>query len=254
MDLYKVRIFPFEPMAEKQITISYSQLMEYAGTALELNIPLTVRKYETRTIDDFEITVTVSNKNGLKTLYSPDLQIISVHTDEFNGSSKFTAKAFKPESDFRLYIGTSDQTLGLDLMTYKTETSGYFFMNISPGFVPANAKHVPKDVTFILDVSGSMSGQKIEQARNALKFCVENLNNADYFEIIRFSTEAKALFESKQIANKENKTKALAFIENITAIGGTNMSDAFKLGFPAGEKSTRPHSVIFITDGKPTIG
>ena len=55
---------------------------------------------------------------------------------------------------------------------------------------------VPKDVAFVLDTSGSMSGKKLEQAKKALLFCVENLNDGDRFEIIRFSTEVDPLFGS----------------------------------------------------------
>ena len=54
---------------------------------------------------------------------------------------------------------------------------------------------VMKDVAFVLDTSGSMAGKKLEQAKKALQFCVENLNDGDRFEIIRFSTEVEPLFD-----------------------------------------------------------
>ena len=54
---------------------------------------------------------------------------------------------------------------------------------------------VLKDVVFVLDTSGSMVGKKIDQAKKALEFCVENLNDGDRFELVRFSTEVEPLFD-----------------------------------------------------------
>lgn len=61
-----------------------------------------------------------------------------------------------------------------------------------------------KDICFVLDTSGSMAGPKLEQAKHTLRFCLNNLNDGDGFEVIRFSTEAEPLFGSLKPANKEN--------------------------------------------------
>jgi Ca-activated chloride channel family protein len=111
-----------------------------------------------------------------------------------------------------------------------------------------------KDITFILDVSGSMSGEKLEQAKKALLYCVNNLNAGDQFNIIRFSTEAYSLFKSLEKADKKNINEAKRFIDNLQAIGGTNIEEAFNLAFKNYKQSDRPHFVVFLTDGKPTIG
>ena len=88
-----------------------------------------------------------------------------------------------------------------------------------------------KDITFILDVSGSMSGEKLEQAKKALLYCVNNLNAGDHFNIIRFSTEAYSLFKSLEKADKHNINQAKSFINDLQAIGGTNIEEAFNLAF-----------------------
>ncbi len=69
-------------------------------------------------------------------------------------------------------------------------------------------KVVLKDVAFVLDTSGSMAGKKLEQAKKALQFCVENLNDGDRFEIIRFSTEVEPLFDKLVPASERNRDKA----------------------------------------------
>jgi Ca-activated chloride channel family protein len=113
----------------------------------------------------------------------------------------------------------------------------------------------PKDVVFVLDTSGSMAGKKLEQAKKALTFCVENLNDVDRFEIVRFSTESEPLFEKLVDASRGNRDKANDFIKGLKPIGGTAIADALDRALkmkPGG--ATRPFVVVFLTDGKPTIG
>src|SRR5207245_8065777 len=124
---------------------------------------------------------------------------------------------------------------------------------------------VLKDVACVLDTSGSMAGQKLEQAKKALQFCVENLNDGDRFEIIRFSTEVEPFFDRLVDASKQNRSKAEQFIKDLKPIGGTAIDEALLKalglrGQQAGVKGRgvegegRPFVVIFLTDGRPTIG
>ena len=76
---------------------------------------------------------------------------------------------------------------------------------------------MPKDVAFVLDTSGSMAGKKLEQAKKALQFCVENLNDNDRFEIIRFSTEVEPLFDKLVPATESNRDQANEFIKEFEA-------------------------------------
>jgi Ca-activated chloride channel family protein len=114
---------------------------------------------------------------------------------------------------------------------------------------------VTKDVAFVLDTSGSMAGKKLEQAKKALQFCVENLNDGDRFEIIRFSTEVEPLFDKLVKATAPNRAKADDFIKALKPIGGTAIDDALQKALALRPShSDRPFVVIFLTDGRPTIG
>ena len=154
-----------------------------------------------------------------------------------------------------MYYNTDKSKLGLSLLTYReTGKDGYFFMSASPGFEDDEMEVNEKDITFVLDVSGSMNGKKLKQAKKALLFCINNLNKEDRFEIIRFSTEAEALFNKLNKVEEKSLTKAREFINDLKAIGGTNIDEALKLALSNENNGYRPHIVIFITDGKPTIG
>ncbi|NIV73037.1 VWA domain-containing protein, partial [Candidatus Saccharibacteria bacterium] len=76
------------------------------------------------------------------------------------------------------------------LLTFRprTDRDGYFIFLAAPKYEIREKTYVPKDIIFVIDVSGSMGGEKIEQARDALRYCVNALNPEDKFEIISFSS------------------------------------------------------------------
>src|SRR5438445_5299203 len=114
-------------------------------------------------------------------------------------------------------------------MTIKTaHEEGYFELRDPPGSEVKHTKVMPKDVAFVLDTSGSMAGAKLEQAKKALQFCVENLNESDRFEIMRFATEVEPLFDRLTDATKENRARAQNFIRELKPIGGTAIDDALR--------------------------
>ncbi|HWH72174.1 MAG TPA: VWA domain-containing protein, partial [Candidatus Sulfotelmatobacter sp.] len=95
-------------------------------------------------------------------------------------------------------------------------------------------------------------------AKKALQFCVENLNDNDRFELLRFSTEVEPLFDKLVEANKQHRTKAEEFIKDLRPMGGTAIDDALKKALsltpPGVAGNARVFVVIFLTDGRPTIG
>ena len=143
-------------------------------------------------------------------------------------------------------------------MTYRAgDDDGHFLLLAAPAFGAhdKDRKILPKDVIFVLDTSGSMAGKKLDQAKKALLFCIENLNDSDRFEIERFSTEVEPLFGALVDAEAANRAKAGAFIQELKPIGGTAIHDALLRALsarPGG--SARPYFVIFLTDGLPTVG
>ena len=204
----------------------------------------------------------LETKRPLKSIYSPS------HTVEIkrNGANRavvgYEASDVKPDADFQLYFSTEKDELAANLLTYKTGgEDGFFVLLVSPGIDVKEKQIVPKDVAFVLDTSGSMAGKKLEQAKKALQFCVENLNDGDRFEIIRFSTEVEPLFDKLVDASKANRAKANDFIKDLKPIGGTAIDDALKKALalskadpPVDERadtiSDRPSSSFF----SPTAG
>ncbi len=256
-DAFKVRIFPIEPRSTKKINIRYGQLLKSDSGMVNYIYPLNTEKFSSKPVEEVRIKIHLETKEKIKTLFCPTHEIKIRKQDGYRAAVDFEEKNVLPDKDFSFYYSTDKSDIGVDLLTHKTgEEDGFFILNISPSDDLAYKEVLQKNIVFLIDTSGSMAGKKLEQAKNALAFCIENLNKKDRFEIIRFSTEAENLFGSLQTADEKNINSARTFIEGMRPMGGTNIEETLSGAFSAIEKdkNTNPASVIFITDGKPTIG
>jgi Ca-activated chloride channel family protein len=256
--MYRVRIFPVEAKSEKRIKISYREILTKENNTLAWLLPLNTEKHSGKPLKNFSIKVEIKSQMRISSVFSPSHVAEFVREDDYNAVVGFEKQNVKVDADFKLFINLSESDFGLSLLAYEEENtdepSGYFFMNVSPAFSKAKQKVAPKDISFVLDVSGSMSGTKMAQAKEAINYCVSHLNANDRFEIVKFSTVAESLFGEMTPVSEKNKKKAETYINALEAIGGTNMQEAFELAFATRAVTERPHTMVFITDGKPTIG
>ncbi|MEM1350544.1 MAG: VWA domain-containing protein, partial [Myxococcota bacterium] len=108
--------------------------------------------------------------------------------------------------------------------------------------------------TFVIYTSGSKAGDKIEQARKTLAFCLSRLRPQDHFNVMRFSTDVEALFDNPRQASETAKSKGLTFARELTPAGGTAIGPALERALTQRVRDDQPHQVIFVTDGLPTVG
>ena len=255
-DVFKVRIFPIEPNSKKRITLSYTELLKADDGLVSYVLPLNTEKFSAKPIRNVSVKVDLESKRPLKSIYSPSHSVEVKRHGATSASAGYEATDVQPDTDFALYFAPEKDEIGVNLLTHhRSDEDGYFLLLASPGVDVKEKQVVMKDVVFVLDTSGSMAGKKLEQAKKALQFCVENLNDGDRFEIIRFSTEVEPLFDKLVKATEPNRAKANDFIKDLKPIGGTAIDDALRKALalrPGGED--RPFVVIFLTDGRPTIG
>jgi Ca-activated chloride channel homolog len=253
--LFKVRIFPIEPYSTKRIKISYRQILQSDNGTAEYLYPLNTEKYSSKDLEDVSIRATVSSQAPIKNIYCPTHEVDIIRKDAYHSIVSYEAHRVRPDKDFSLFFRTDHSKIGMSAITQRDygERKGFFLFDISPDIDVKENEIEEKDIAFVLDVSGSMAGGKLKQAKRALLFCIDNLNKGDRFEVVRFSTEAEALFKSYEPANEENKQKAMRFIDDLKAVGGTNIEDALKLAIQQKDRGYRPRVILFLTDGKPTI-
>jgi len=252
---FKVRIFPIEPHSNKRVKLSYSELVRADNGLSAYTYSLNTEKFSVAPLEDVAIRVRIESDHGLKTIFCPTHDVEIDRKTNHSAVVGFEAKQTKPDKDFVLYYSTDDQGIGLSVLPHHPSgEDGYFLLSVTPAY-DSSGKVLPKDITFVIDTSGSMAGAKMAQAKRALAFCLKNLNPDDRFEIIRFSTDANALFEGLVTASRANVATAQKYVQDLEPIGGTNSEEALTLALKSNaDASPRPKVVIFITDGKPTIG
>jgi Ca-activated chloride channel homolog len=269
-DMYKVRIFPIEPNSRKRISLSYTQLLKSDDGLVSYALPLSTEKFSCEPVKNLAVKVTLKTSRPLKSVYSPTHTVVVKRDGANRATAAYEATDVQGDADFALYFAAEKDELGLNLLTHRVAgEDGYFLLLASPGIDSKDQKVIPKDIVFVLDTSGSMAGKKLNQAKKALQFCVENLNEDDRFEVIRFSTEVDPLFNQLVTANHANRERAQEFVDRLKPLGATAIDDALRkaLGLQsnsrnhgeriktlAWQETERPFVLIFLTDGRPTIG
>ncbi len=226
--MFRVHIFPIEPNSRKRIQLKYAELIKQDNGMLDYHYTLNTEKYSSKPLENLSVKVSISSTEPITTLYSPTHEVDIVRHDDTNTATVgFEGKNVRPDTDFHLFIGHKAAPVGINLLTYRPDPTkdGYFVLLASPT-LGKDVKPQPKDVVFVMDTSGSMAGEKIEQARKAMKYCIDTLNPQDRFEIVRFSTEAEPLFNALKDATPENRATANDFAANFKAAGGTAIDEA----------------------------
>lgn len=260
--MFKLRIFPIEPRSEKRIRLKYSQLLKNDSGLVQYLYPLNTEKFSSQPLREVSVRIELTSSKPIKTLYSPSHKVEVNRPAETKAVIGYEASNITPDTDFSVFFSAdTGSDLGMNVLTFNDggdSEGGYFLLLASPSSVMVEDQAIEKDVVFVIDTSGSMAEQnRLEQAKRALRFCIQNLNSKDRFEVVRFSTEAEPLFGKLAENSSDNSKKALSFVDSLKPIGGTAIEEALlKAVSPAKDRSdkSRPYFVVFLTDGRPTIG
>ncbi len=129
----------------------------------------------------------------------------------------------------------------------------YLMAMVVPGAAPG--RKLPRDLVFVIDTSGSMAGESIHQARQALGRGLDTLAREDRFNIIQFNSQPHALFMQPEPASANNLVRARRYVSRLQAEGGTEMASALSMALGSGDpredgrQTGRVRQVVFITDG-----
>ncbi|HEX5731246.1 MAG TPA: VIT domain-containing protein [Blastocatellia bacterium] len=255
-DLFQANVFPIEPRTTRKIELSYTQVLKNEAGTVSYRYELgSGRRILSQPIGQIAASVEIVSPVDLKSIFSPSHKISVNRHGERRATLSLEGTGEEAQKDFQLYYSLSEKEFGLSLLTHREPgKDGYFLLLISPKVNVSEQERAAKDVVFIFDTSGSMSGEKIEKAKAALRFGVDALSARDRFNIISFSGEEHLMKASLVEASRQAKQDALAFIERIRAEGGTNINDSLVAGLKQFEQSERPQMVVFLTDGLPTVG
>ena len=258
--IFQASIFPIPAGGTQKMEIKFGQVLQKRGGLYRYHYPLSVGgEYVTaKTEKDFTLSVKASGPVPITTLYSPT-HAISTHRESDREVTLGTEEMYASlDRDFELYVGHSEQDIGLSLLTHDPDgdggEEGYFMLALAPGIENEAHDEIGQTFTFVMDTSGSMAGEKIEQAKKTLKFCLERLRPQDTFNVVLFSTVVEKLFDDPVSADRVNIRQGLEFVRDLKPAGGTAIGPAVETVFEQTTRADQPHQVIFVTDGIPTIG
>ncbi|MBD3369250.1 VWA domain-containing protein [Candidatus Fermentibacteria bacterium] len=154
-----------------------------------------------------------------------------------------------PNKDFVLRYTTSSDRIQAGVLAHNTEMGGHFMMVLQPDAVVPTDEITPKEMFFVVDCSGSMSGQPMEVAKETVRQFVAGMNPDDSFQIIRFSETASGMSRHPLENTEENVEQGIDYINSLYGSGGTMMIEGIRasVGYP--EDPERMRFVIFLTDG-----
>jgi Ca-activated chloride channel family protein len=257
--LLRARVFPIQPGETRKVSLRYTQVLERAGDALQLVYAGGIRggaqigAGEARrpsaegVESSFELIV--DDCDMFLDPFSP------THTLDVDRVGDRLTVSIDEEIVGRLavFLPMSGDAVGMSIATHRpVGEDGYFMLTLSPD---RNAEAVePRDVTVVVDVSGSMSGEKMEQARQAMHQLLETLSTEDRFRLMAFSNSVRVQSRDWSSARGRNLDEAREWVDDLVADGGTNigaaLTEAFRLESPRG----RLPVVLFLTDGLPSVG
>ncbi|MBN1782898.1 VWA domain-containing protein [bacterium] len=252
---FRARIWPIRAHGERRVQIAYDEILDYNNGIIRYMYPLNTEKFSSRPLESVRIEVDLSSPDAVKSIYSPSHTINTVKTDDYHATVTYHEEYITPDSDFLLYYTVSPEEVGMHVLTYREAgEDGFYLLMAAPQVEISTTEVIRKRMIFVIDRSGSMSGDKIVQAREALKFCVYNLNEGDVFNIIDFDDIITSFKPSPVAAESGRISEAVQYIGALTARGGTDINNALLTGLGNMQEDDYANMIIFLTDGQPTAG
>ena len=198
---------------------------------------------------DVSIDVSLDAGVPIDALDSKTHEVSVERSDDRRALVRLKDQATIPNKDFILRYDVAGKKIEDALLTHATDKGGFFTLILQPPDRVTVEDVTPKELVFVLDTSGSMSGFPIEKAKETMKLALDNLYPYDTFNVITFSGDEHILFPEPVPATKENLAKAQAFLESRTGGGGTEMMKAIKASMDPSDAQGHVRIVVFMTDG-----
>ncbi len=249
------------------VEIAYVETLKYEDGAYEFVFPMTVApRYIPAGVNDAtrislpitptrngsDITVEINLDAGVPV---EEIRSTSHNITQINyapNAARITLRDEKviPNKDFILRYDVTGKRIEDAILTHRDERGGFFTLILQPPDKVATEDRTPKEIVFVLDTSGSMSGFPIEKAKEAMKLSLEGLYPEDTFNLITFAGDTSILFDQPVPATRANLDEAQAFLAGREGGGGTEMMTAIKAALAPSDAKDHLRIVCFMTDGE----
>lgn len=199
---------------------------------------------------------TLATAAPLRAVFSPTHEVTVQRDGLRRAVVRAKSGAGPGAAELRLFWVADADDLGLRVLASRPERDedGYFLLLGNPTGSATPESVLPKEVVFVLDTSGSMRGEKLEQARAAIEYCLGQLAADDTFNVVAFGTKVTPFRPAPVAAAPAMVQAAREFVDNLIAEGETNISGALVAAMVGQPAAGRSRLVFFLTDGVPTAG
>ena len=205
---------------------------------------------EERSGHDLSISVEIDAGVAIEELESTH-EIVTTRPTNASAKVKLAAQSTIPNRDFVLNFQVAGKTVKSSLMTYRDPKTnqGYFTMMLYPPSDHESLPRRPMEMVFVLDCSGSMNGWPLNRSKDAVNAALDNLQEGDTFQIIRFSENSTQLGATPLPATRENIARGRQYLKTLNSTGGTQMIEGIKAALDFPHDPARLRFVSFMTDG-----
>ena len=250
----QARIFPIPPQGERRIELEYTQALPAEGGLVSYIYPLNTEQFSAWPIESVSVSIDIQSSVPIRAVYSPSHEVGVSRESDHHVVVGYEAANVLPNIDFALYYSLGESE-AFHLLSYRdpsdaADPDGFFLVLLAPR-VDTVDQVIPKDLLLVLDHSGSMDGEKFQQAQEAMRYILDNLNREDRFNIITFSTGVEMY--ASRLRPASEASEARSWVDSLRAEGSTDINRAL-LEAAAMVDPERSTYIIFLTDGLPTEG
>jgi Ca-activated chloride channel family protein len=243
--LIRAQVFPVQPGETRTVTLRFTELLGRESDALRL-------RYAAGDRGDAPVTMNVEVRREAEfaTPYSPTHQLSNERRD---GSLRISVGA-PVRGDVDVVLPFRRGLVGGTVLTHaEPGDDGFALLFLAPPPSGEGAS-VGRDLTLVVDISGSMAGEKIDQAKAALLQALGALRSRDRFRLIAFSSGVHQFRDGFSAAGESELAEARRFVAGLEASGGTNLAGAIDAALDARPDAERLSMVMLLTDGIPSVG
>jgi Ca-activated chloride channel family protein len=254
LGMLRTRIFPINPGETKKVVVRFQSVATREGDALRVDYFGGTRADPARAGSEtspVNLILEYPDGEGFGRAYSPTHAV-----DVSDRGSRFEVKVRGDARDATILVPVArSNAAAISVLTNAPgREDGFAMVTVSPPDRDRNAASTPRDVTLVLDVSGSMQGVKMTQARAAGRQLLETLRPEDRFRLVDFATDVHTFRDEFIRATPENLRAARRYLDDLDATGSTNIEAALVEAMRPPVVEGRLPLVLFITDGAPTVG
>jgi len=255
-NLIRSSVFPIEPGGDQKLRLTYEHILDIDGNRIDYALPRTESlSYSV----PWKFTANITAKHPISTVYSSSHEINVNRISETRLSVTVVEAAVMEPGPFRLSYLLQENGVTASMFAYPDAAvgGGYFLLLAGlPAAVPQNADAaaIKREVTLVIDRSGSMRNDKIEQAKEAALQVIAGLREGEAFNVIIYSNTVERFSREPVIKTSRTEQAARRYVETVTATGGTNIYDALLAALTQAPSEGMLPIILFLTDGLPTIG